>query len=129
MHKNWLTFFLVLTLLIPVGVFGSVRHSCLMKEVGQLCAHLDKSDHSTHNEAGDAGAANCEFRAAPEDPPAVGKAREVQLDSPQPAEPLPLFSATFHSSTPSDKTLPDGVRLLSPGGEPPLFIRYCSLLN
>lgn len=124
-----MTCFLVLTLLIPAGAFALVRPICLMTDVGQICAHPEKNPHPTHGETAESGSTDCEFRAAPQSPPAVAQVQEVRIEAPQPAETPPLFLAVVHHSDPTDATPPGGVLLHSSGGDPPLFIRHCSLLN
>jgi hypothetical protein len=130
MRTRWLTFILIVSLLIPVSALGSVRHSCGMDFVPlQGNTHQEHLKQSAPADNSEATLPCCHIRAVPEQLPAANAVSKVQFDAPQLADVPTAFSSPFRLPNILGNILPTGVRFHSFVSGPPLFIRICSLLN
>lgn len=130
MRTRWLTFILILSLLIPVSALGSVRHLCGMDDV--LLQGNTHQEHLKQSAAADSSEATlpcCQIEAVPEQLPPATAVSKVQFDAPQLADLPTDFFASFRLPNTLGNTLPTGARFHSFVSGPPLFIRICSLLN
>jgi len=129
MLLRFFTFFLLLTMFFPAGVFGAVEHGCGMDKSAPTMSCCQGFENNRHSVDGVAQLTHhCSQDLAPIAQPSAAVNSKIQIDTAPLAE-IGIVSIFFQRLT-ANPLQTYFIRVMShpPGEAAPVFLRTCSFL-